>query len=106
MKTIGFVDYYISEWHADNYPGWIKETCEKMGLEYEVKYAWAKKDLSEYNGKTTDEWCNEFKIEKCLTTKELCERATILLFLLRLILNSIYLWLKKLSRTHKASVFI
>lgn len=81
MKTIGFIDYYISEWHADNYPGWIKETCEKMGLEYEVKYAWAKKDLSEYNGKTTDEWCNEFEIEKCLTAKELCEKSDYIIIL-------------------------
>ena len=24
MKTIGFIDYYLSEWHANNYPDWIK----------------------------------------------------------------------------------
>ena len=34
MKKIGFVDYYISEWHANNYPLWIKEACEKAGLDY------------------------------------------------------------------------
>ena len=81
MKTIGFIDYYISEWHADNYPGWIKETCEKMGLDYKVTYAWAKKDISEYNGKTTDEWCKEFGIEKCLTAKELCEKSDYIIIL-------------------------
>ena len=36
MKKIGFVDYYISEWHANNYPTWIKEACEKLGTEYKV----------------------------------------------------------------------
>ena len=41
MKTIGFVDYYISEWHANNYPVWIKDICEKSGKDFEVKYAWA-----------------------------------------------------------------
>lgn len=75
MKSIGFIDYYISEWHADNYPAWIKEQSAKMGFDYQVQYAWAKKDISEYNGKTTDEWCKEFNIEKCLTTKELCEKS-------------------------------
>ena len=35
-KTIGFVDYYISEWHANNYPAWIKEICEEKGLSYEL----------------------------------------------------------------------
>ena len=30
MKTIGFVDYYISEWHANNYPVWIKKICEEI----------------------------------------------------------------------------
>lgn len=29
MKKIGFIDYYLSEWHANNYPIWIKEICEK-----------------------------------------------------------------------------
>ena len=33
MKHIGFVDYYISEWHANNYPAWFKEAAEKLGLE-------------------------------------------------------------------------
>ena len=37
MKTIGFVDYYISEWHANNYPAWIKQVCEELHLSYEGK---------------------------------------------------------------------
>ena len=24
MKTIGFIDYYLDEWHANNYPAWIR----------------------------------------------------------------------------------
>jgi hypothetical protein len=39
MKKIGFVDYYISEWHANNYPKWIEEACKKLGVEYKIAYA-------------------------------------------------------------------
>ena len=31
MKKIGFVDYYISEWHANNYPAWIERIAADMG---------------------------------------------------------------------------
>ena len=43
MKKIGFADYYISEWHANNYPAWMKEACEKLGAEYTLAYVWAEK---------------------------------------------------------------
>ena len=46
MKKIGFVDYYISEWHANNYPEWIKRASEKLGTDYLVSYAWAEENLS------------------------------------------------------------
>ena len=23
MQTIGFIDYFLDEWHANNYPEWI-----------------------------------------------------------------------------------
>ena len=39
MKKIGFVDYYISEWHANNYPGWIEEACKKLSVDYKIAYA-------------------------------------------------------------------
>ena len=49
MKKIGFVDYYISEWHANNYPEWIKRANEKLGTDYLVSYAWAEENLSPVN---------------------------------------------------------
>lgn len=24
MKKTGFIDYYLDEWHANNYPQWIR----------------------------------------------------------------------------------
>ncbi len=81
MKTIGFIDYYISEWHANNYPNWIKEASEEMGEDFVVKYAWAELDKSLVDGVTTDEWCEKMGIEKCATIQEVCEKADYLLVL-------------------------
>ena len=41
MKSIGFADYYISEWHANHYPEWIRKASVELGYDFEVKYAWA-----------------------------------------------------------------
>lgn len=81
MKTIGFVDHYISEWHANNYPAWIKSACEKLGVELEVGYVWAEKYVSPVDGRNTDEWCAEFGVKKCETLEELCEKADYILVL-------------------------
>ena len=75
MKKIGFIDYYISEWHANNYPGWIEEINEKIGGDYKVAYAWAELDKSPVDGKTTEEWCNEFGVEKCDSIRDLCVKS-------------------------------
>ena len=81
MKTIGFVDYYISEWHANNYPVWIKEICEKSGKDFEVKYAWAEEYISPVDGRNTDEWCEAFGVEHCQTLEELCEKSDYIIVL-------------------------
>lgn len=75
MKTIGFVDYYVSEWHANNYVDWIRQANEKLGTDYVVKYVWAEKDVSSFDGRTTDQWCKDFGVEKCSSIEELCEKA-------------------------------
>lgn len=75
MKKIGFVDLYISEWHADNYPGWITEVSKQLGLEYEVAYAWAEQEISPVDGLTTDAWCEKMGIGRCATLAELCEKS-------------------------------
>ena len=81
MKTIGFIDYYLSEWHANNYPAWIKEAGEKVGEDFVVKYAWAEEYVSPVDGRNTDEWCKAFGVEKCETLEELCEKADYILVL-------------------------
>lgn len=81
MKTIGFVDFYISEWHANNYPVWIREICEETGQEFCVKYAWAEQDISPVDGRNTSQWCKEFGAEQCKSLAELCEKSDYILVL-------------------------
>ena len=81
MKAIGFIDYYVSEWHANHYPEWIKEANKTLGTDFVVKYAWAEKPVSPVDGKTTDEWCKEYGVEKCATIEELCEKSDYILVL-------------------------
>lgn len=81
MKKIGFVDYYLSEWHANNYPAWIREACAEKGLDYEIAYAWAELDASPLDGVTTDQWCAQFGVTRCQTLEELCERSDVILVL-------------------------
>ena len=81
MKKIGFIDYYISEWHADNYPAWIEKASKELNVDVKVCYAWAEKDVSEVDGKTTDEWCNEKGITRVDTIEELCEKSDYILIL-------------------------
>lgn len=81
VKKIGFVDYYLSEWHANNYPAWIEEACQRLGLDYKVAYGWAEEYLSPVYGKNTDEWCAEFGVERCETLAELCEKSDVIVIL-------------------------
>ena len=81
MKHIGFIDYYLSEWHANNYPAWIREASAKLGVEYEVSYAWAEQDISPVDGVSTDGWCEAMGITRCGTIRELCEKSDVILIL-------------------------
>ena len=77
MKKIGFIDYYLSEWHANNYPAWIR------GLDcgYDVTHAWAELDISPVDGKSTDEWCESFGVKKCGSIEELCRECDAIIIL-------------------------
>lgn len=81
MKKIGFVDYYISEWHANNYPRWIEDASKALGTEYKVAYVWAEREISPVDGKSTDEWCKSFGAERCESINELCERSDAIIVL-------------------------
>lgn len=71
MKKIGFIDYYLDEWHANNYPQMIKDVA---GDELVVAYAYAEID-SPKGGMTTDEWCAKYGVERLNSIEELVEKS-------------------------------
>lgn len=80
MKYIGLVDYFIDEWHSNNYIVWINELCKEKGYDFEVKYAWSETET--FEGKlSTDEWCWQNNIEKCNSMEELCEKSDYVMIL-------------------------
>lgn len=81
MKTIGFIDYYLSEWHANNYPQWIREACERLGLQYTVAYAWGEQEISPVDGVSGADWCKQMGATQCATIEEVCEKSDALIVL-------------------------
>lgn len=79
MKTIGFIDYYIDEWHANEYPNFIKAYNEKNGTDYGVKYVWA--EIDKEGGVSTDDWCKKYGAEKCESIAELCAKSDYVILL-------------------------
>lgn len=55
MKTIGFIDYFLDEWHANQYPKWIEEAS---GGRMKVAYAYGKIDSPNEGGRSNSEWCS------------------------------------------------
>ena len=79
MKKIGFIDYFLDEWHANNYPAWIRERAMLLGLEWEVAYAWA--EIDKDDGMTTDEWCDKHGVQRVTTIEELIARSDAMIIL-------------------------
>ncbi len=57
---IGFIDYYLDEWHANNYPRLLNEVS---GGEMQVTLAYALIDGPD-GRRTTDQWCSEMGIAR------------------------------------------
>lgn len=77
MKTIGFIDYYLDEWHANNYPGIIKE---KTNGEFNVRYAYGKIDHPN-GGISNIQWAKEHDVELFGTIEEVIEKSDVLVVL-------------------------
>ena len=80
MKKIGFIDYRLDEWHANNYPAWIRQANEKLGTDYKVAYGWAE-EAAPSGLRSTAAWCEAFGAEPCQTLEELCEKSDVLMIL-------------------------
>lgn len=76
-KKIGFIDYYLDEWHANNYPAWIEKAS---GGAYTVAYAYGEID-SPLGGKTTAQWCDAMHVERCESIDALIEKSDCIIVL-------------------------
>jgi predicted dehydrogenase len=76
MRKIGFIDYYLDEWHANNYPPWIRE---KAAGKFALGYAWGERDSPA--GLSSAAWCRDHGVELCGSVEETCEKSDCLLIL-------------------------
>ena len=70
MKKLGFIDLFIDEWHANNYPAWIKTA--RRGTEFELAYAWEK---APQNGRPLEKWCADFGVTPLKSMEEVVEKS-------------------------------
>ena len=75
--NIGFIDYYLDEWHANNYPRLISEaTNGKM----RANLAYGHID-SPIGGRTTDKWCADLGIKRAESIDQVCEESDCIIVL-------------------------
>lgn len=77
MKKVGFIDYYLDEWHANNYPEMLKEHSNG---EYQAFYAYAKID-SPIGGMTSKQWAEKYNVELLDTIEEVVLKSDVLIVL-------------------------
>lgn len=58
MKKIGFIDYYLDEWHANTYPEWIRQATSG---DMQVCYAYGKADAP--HGMDNASWSRQQGVE-------------------------------------------
>lgn len=78
MKKIGFIDYYLDEWHANNYPAMIQEIA---GDEFQVAFAYGMIDSPLEGGMTNREWSEKYGVELCETMDEIVEKSDVFVIL-------------------------
>ncbi len=73
MKRIGFIDWYLDEWHANNYPAWIRDparnTAPDGSKRFEITMAYA--GIDKPGGLTTDAWCAQFGVARAASIEAL-----------------------------------
>jgi len=68
---LGFIDYYLDEWHANSYPKMIHDASNG---EMEVICAYGMID-SPIGGRTTDQWCADMNIPRAMSIEEVIEKC-------------------------------
>ncbi len=74
MKKIGLIDYYLDQYHAENYPHWIEEASQG---EFKALYAYAK--INAPGGKTNEECAEQMGVELLASIEEVIEKSDCLI---------------------------
>ena len=78
MKRIGLIDYYINEWHALNYPAFLKNVKKEIDSGFEITDFYAEIDHPDLS---SDEYEKKYDIHKCSSLEELCSTCDYLMVL-------------------------
>ncbi len=76
MIKVGFIDYYLDEWHANTAPEHLEEHSNG-----EVKVCYAYGEIASPKGVTSEQWCKKMGIEHCATIAEVIENSDVLVIL-------------------------
>lgn len=69
-KKIGFIDLFIDEWHANNYPAWFR--ADALGTEFELGLAW---EEAPAGGRPLDTWCREMGMTPARSLAQVVEES-------------------------------
>jgi len=78
MPTIGFIDDFLDNWHADNYPGFIAKSS--LGPEFKVTLAWERR-ANPASGKTAEQWCRQQNIPQAASMEQVIRECECLALL-------------------------
>ncbi|MBO4411461.1 MAG: hypothetical protein J5794_04670 [Lachnospiraceae bacterium] len=79
MKKIGFIDYVLDEWHANNYPAMIEKATNGA---YKVCYAYAYTEPEAGSGlKSSKKWAEEQGVELLGSIEEVIQKSDCLVVL-------------------------
>ncbi|MCC7146014.1 MAG: Gfo/Idh/MocA family oxidoreductase [Phycisphaeraceae bacterium] len=76
-KTIGFIDEFLDNWHANNYPQFIRDSA--LGKDFQVTLAWELRAPA--TGLNIDQWCAKQKIAKARSIEQVVAECDCLLVL-------------------------
>lgn len=73
MLKIGFADYYLNNWHADHYPGFLRDVITRYGYDARVTHAFGIHEAPPDGGISTYEWCLQRNIRPTESMEELVD---------------------------------
>jgi len=77
MKSIGFIDHFIDEWHANHFPEMVRKS--KLGSGFQVTMAWD--ETTPPGRKPLADWCREHGVKAARSQAEVVESCDCLVVL-------------------------